>query len=75
MRRQLSRIGNSWGLILPKEVLELLGLEGGGEVDVQIVGQTLVVNSPDLDPSEAEAALAYLASKRERADVYRRLAD
>jgi antitoxin component of MazEF toxin-antitoxin module len=74
MRRQLSRIGNSWGLIVPKEVLELLGLEGGGEVDLHVVGETLVLTAADLDPSEIEAGLAYLVSKRERAELYRRLA-
>ena len=74
MRRQLNRIGNSWGLILPKEVLELLGLEGGEEVDLQVVGETLVVTAGRLNPAEVEAALAYLVSKRERAELYRRLA-
>lgn len=75
MRRRLAKIGNSWGVILPKEVLELLGVESGGEVDVEVVGNTLVVTPPDVDPIEIEASLAYLASRRERADVYRRLAE
>lgn len=74
MRRKLTKVGNSWALVLPKEVLELLGLEGGAEVEVQLAGNTLLVTAPDLDPIDVEAGLAYLASKRERADVYRRLA-
>lgn len=65
-------MGNSWGLIVPKEVLDLLGIED--EVDLEIVGSTMVVSAPDLDPNELEASLSYLSSKRERGEVYRRLA-
>ena|SRR6266542_2227757 len=75
VRRRLSRIGNSWGLILPKEVMELLGLEGGSEVEVQLAGNILLVFAPRVDPKDVEAGLAYLASRRERAEVYRRLAE
>lgn len=74
MRRRLAKIGNSWGVILPKEVLELLGVPAGGEVDVELVGNTLIVAPPDLSATDLEASLAYLASRRERAEVYRRLA-
>jgi putative addiction module antidote len=34
MRLQIKRIGNSTGLILPKELLQRLGLEQGDEVIV-----------------------------------------
>lgn len=72
MRKRLARVGNSWGLIVPKEVLDLLGIDD--EVDLEIVGSTMVVSAPDLDENELEASLAYLASRRERHEVYRRLA-
>jgi putative addiction module antidote len=75
MRRRLAKIGNSWGVILPKEVLELLGVESGGEVDVELVGNTLIVTAPDVSPIDVESSLAYLASRRERAEVYQRLAE
>jgi antitoxin component of MazEF toxin-antitoxin module len=75
MRRRLTKIGNSWGLILPREVLELLGVDHDSEVEVELAGNTLLVTAPELAREEIEAGLAYLASKRERAEVYRRLAD
>ncbi|MDP9343826.1 MAG: AbrB/MazE/SpoVT family DNA-binding domain-containing protein [Actinomycetota bacterium] len=75
MRRRLTRIGNSWGLILPREVLELLGIEGNSDVEIELAGNTLLVTPPGSSREEIEAALAYLASKRERAEVYRRLAE
>ena len=74
MRRRLTRIGNSWGLILPREVLDLLGLEGDSEVEIELAGNTLLVTAPSVAREDIEAGLAYLASKRERAEVYRRLA-
>ena len=61
-------MGNSWGLILPKEILELLGVEPP-EVDVEVVGTTLVVSAPDVASEEIDASLAYLASKRGRAEI------
>lgn len=73
MRKRLTRIGNSWGVILPKEVLDLLGVED--EVDIEMVGNTLVIAPPDLEAAEIEASLAYLNSRQERAAVYQRLAE
>jgi hypothetical protein len=56
-------------------VLDLLGVKGDSEVEIELAGNTLLVTAPDLDREEIEAGLAYLASKRERAGVYRRLAE
>lgn len=74
VRRKLTKIGNSWGIILSREVLDLLGIGEGTEVEVEVVGNTLVVSAPDANREDLEAGLAYLGSKRERAGVYRRLA-
>lgn len=73
MRKRLARVGNSWGLIVPKEVLDLLGIDD--EVELEIIGSTMVVSAPDVDQTELEASLSYLSSKRERAEVYQRLAE
>jgi len=75
MKRKLIRIGNSWGVVLPRDILDLLGLEPGGEVEIQVVGNTLTLTASDADPAELEAALAYLKSKREREALYQKLAD
>jgi antitoxin component of MazEF toxin-antitoxin module len=72
MRKRLTRIGNSWGLIVPKEVLDLLGIDA--EAEVEVVGSTMIVSAPDVDADEIQASLSYLASKRERGKVYERLA-
>ncbi|MDQ3646425.1 MAG: hypothetical protein M3345_05750 [Actinomycetota bacterium] len=72
MRKRLTKIGNSWGLIIPKEVLDLLDVDD--EVNVEIAGNTLMIAPPDIDPTELEASLAYIVSKRQRSSVYRKLA-
>jgi antitoxin component of MazEF toxin-antitoxin module len=72
MKKRLTKIGNSWGLIIPKEVLDLLEIDD--EVTMEIAGNTLMIASPDIDPAELEASLAYIVSKRERASVYEKLA-
>lgn len=73
MRKRLTRIGNSWGVILPKEVLDLLDVDD--EVEIELVGSTMMIAAPDVDVTELQASLAYIASKRERASVYQRLAE
>lgn len=75
MRKKLTKIGNSWGVIIPREVLELLGIGEGSDVEIELAGNTLLVTSPEADRADLEAGLAYLTSKRERAEVYRRLAE
>ena len=72
MRKRL-RIGNSRALIFSKEILDRLDVED--EVEIEIVGNILMITPPDIDPVELKASLAYLASKRERVRVYERLAE
>ncbi len=72
MRKRLTKIGNSWGVIIPKEVLDLLEVDD--EVEVQLAGNTLLIAPPDIDALELEASMAYMVSKRERSEVYQKLA-
>lgn len=72
MRKRLLKIGHSKGLIITKEILELLEIDD--EVTMELAGKLLLIASPDIDPTELEASLAYVVSKRERAAVYQKLA-
>ena len=40
---KIRRIGNSLGIILPKDVLDLLGLSEGDEVDIDVEGGQIQV--------------------------------
>ena len=75
MIKQLRKVGNSNALILDKPIMELLGLEEGGQVQLTIQDGNLIVTpaQPKLvDPEEMTKKLDYIIKKRK--DVLRRLA-
>jgi len=75
MIKQLRKVGNSNALILDKPILELLGLEEEGQVQLTIQDGSLIVTParPQLVRAEEMGEkLDYVIKKR--ADVLRRLA-
>ncbi len=76
MIKQLRKVGNSNALILDKPILELLGLEEEGQVQLTIQDGSLIVTParPRLVRAEEMGEkLDYVMKKR--ADVLRRLAE
>ena len=76
MIKQLRKVGNSNALILDKPILELLGLEEEGQVQLTIQDGSLIVTParPQLVRAEVMGEkLDYVMKKR--ADVLRRLAE
>ena len=75
MIKQLRKVGNSNALILDKPILELLGLEEDGQVQLTIQDGNLIVSPTRPRPvSEAEMRdqVAYVIKKRQ--EVLKRLA-
>jgi len=75
MIKQLRKVGNSNALILDKPILELLGLEEDGQVQLTIQDGTLIVTPayPKLvDPEDIKEKLEYVMKKR--SGVLKRLA-
>ncbi len=75
MIKQLRKVGNSNALILDKPILELLGLDEDGQVQLTIQDGNLIVTPTRPHPVSAELVrekLEYVIRKRE--DVLRRLA-
>lgn len=76
MIKQLRKVGNSNALILDKPILEILGLEEGGQVQLTIQDGHLIV-SPAHPDRVAEGTIAekleYVVGKRK--DVLRKLAE
>ena len=75
MIKRLRKVGNSNALILDKPILELLGLEEGGEVQLTIQDGNLIVSParPQLvSPEEMSKKLEYFIKKRK--ELLRRLA-
>ncbi len=76
MIKQLRKVGNSNALILDKPILEILGLEEDGQVELTIQDGNLIV-TPVLPGRVDQAKLAekldYLVRKRK--DVLKHLAE
>lgn len=76
MIKQLRKVGNSNALILDKPILELLGIEENGQVQLTIQDGNLIVspaNPIQLDPEILSAKLDYIVAKRQ--DVLKKLAE
>jgi len=75
MVKRLRKVGNSNALLLDKPILELLGLEDTGEVQLTVAGGSLIVTPVrprPVDPKRFEAALDRVVARRRR--VLERLA-
>jgi antitoxin component of MazEF toxin-antitoxin module len=75
MIKRLRKVGNSSALILDKPILELLGLEEGGEVQLTVQDGNLILTParPRLvSPEEMSKKLEYFIKKRK--ELLRRLA-
>lgn len=75
MIKQLRKVGNSNALILDKPILELLGLEEDGQVQLTIKNGNLIVTPTHpklLNSEEMSETLEYVIKKRKK--VLRRLA-
>ena len=76
MIKQLRKVGNSNALILDKPILELLGLEEDGQVQLTIQDGNLIVTPArpqKIDPKNISEKLDYLVKKRKK--VLKRLAE
>lgn len=70
MIKQLRKVGNSNALILDKPILELLGLEENGQVQLTIEDGVLIVapaNPRQLTPEGLQDHLDYIVQKRQSA--------
>lgn len=75
MIKRIKKIGNGNALFLDKAILELVGLEEGGEVELTVHNGALIVtpaNPRPIDKERFEAALERVVN--ERREVLRRLA-
>ncbi len=76
MIKQLRKVGNSNALILDKPILELLGLEEDGQVQLTIQDGHLIISPANprlIDQALVREKLEYVVNKRR--EVLRRLAE
>ncbi len=75
MVKTLSKHGNSCALVLDRELMELLGIEGGTPLELRTDGRSLIVTpAPESDRDQRfDEALARI--NEDHADMLRRLAE
>ena len=76
MIKQLSKVGNSNALILDRAILELIGMEEGGEVELTVHNGSLIVtpaNPKPVDQKRFEECLNRVVSRRR--NMLKRLAE
>lgn len=74
LRRKITTSGNSAALVLSQDLLGLMGVKPGDEVEVQVVGRTLVVRPADVSERDAKFAEALEYTLRTQHDALARLA-
>jgi antitoxin component of MazEF toxin-antitoxin module len=70
MLKRLRKVGNSSALLLDKPILELLGLEENGRVQLTVEGGSLIVtpaNPRPVDEARLEASLDRVVAHRRAA--------
>ena len=75
MRRKTKKIGGSVGVIVPRDVAEIMGIKDGSDVNLSLVGKTLVVEPSTDDMPDASFRRAFATVLRKRASSFKRLAD
>jgi antitoxin MazE len=75
MIKKLTRTGNSVALVLDKPLLDQLGLEENGEVELSTNGQVLVVTPKRSPARERKFREAVAEINKEYAGLFRRLSE
>ena len=75
LRRKISTTGNSAALVLSQDILGLMGIQVGDEVEVQLVDRTLIVRPVGENTRDAQVANAIERIVRRRAGLMERLAE
>lgn len=75
MLEQIRTVDGENLLPIPADALAAIGLQPGGQVEVTVVGQSLVVQMPkDEKPSESEFVQTFQGVMEKRRDAYQELA-
>jgi antitoxin component of MazEF toxin-antitoxin module len=75
IHRQVTKVGGSLGVIIPRDIAEAMGVASGSPVRLSIVGRQLVVEPEDDTPSDAEFQRAHAAVLRRYGPAFSGLAE
>jgi antitoxin component of MazEF toxin-antitoxin module len=74
LRRKITTSGNSAALILSQDLLGLMGVKVGDEVEVEVQGNTLLIHPIDEERRSRIVREAFKKVMKERGGLFERLA-
>ena len=75
IERHITNVGNSLGVIIPRDIVEAMGVESGTPIRLSLVGRQLVIEPTDSTMSEQVFQRAFATVLRREAPVFKALAD
>ena len=72
-KKKLTKIGNSYGVILSKEILEQVGINEKGELEMEVRGNELVLRPTNL--KDHKVMKAFLSVVKRYDPLLKRLAE
>jgi len=74
-RQQITAVGDSAALLLPQEILELIGVHVGDELDIEVVDRKLILRPLNEVEREQKLKSTTEAIFERRKSAYQRLAE
>jgi len=75
MSKRITTLDDAASVSLPPEAVEALGVDAGGELDIEIVGSALIVRSVENAQHSHEFADIFESILRRRRKAYEHLAE
>ena len=75
MSKRITTIDDASSVLLPQEAVDALGVDPGGELDIEIVGKALVVRSVEEAQRSREFVDTFESILKRRREAYAQLAE
>lgn len=75
MRKTLTKVGTSRGLVMTKDMMGLMGIDENAQLDIQFYGKVMIVTPEGAGERERRMALAMSELFSEHDGLMRRLAE
>jgi antitoxin component of MazEF toxin-antitoxin module len=75
MSKRITTIDDASSVLLPQEAVDALGVDPGGELDIEIVGKALVVRSVEEAQRSREFVDTFECVLKRRREAYAQLAE
>ena len=75
LRRRVTKVGGSLGVLIPRDLAEVMGVQEGSQVRLSMVGRQMVVEPEDDTIPDASFRRSFAAVLRRYGPGFKRLAD